>query len=253
MLLWVWQLNVLPAVIAQDTTGKHRSRRAAEILRSGFLDVSSNGQVGASARLLRIWIGDPDGFAIPVSIYSGVSAGTFAGQSAAAGVRSNDQLMNAFINPLTGLINFSFDGSFPGRNMNQLTGGALTCQFGGRVLSGITPGPINDPQAGRPVNFFNSYGSAGVYFQTGAWDGEQVNNLGIFWISLRYISSYSSPEILRTLFTGTPTGFYHGWSIGGGVEISDLVNIKVIYYKYVEEPELPAVRPLCQFSFHYSL
>jgi hypothetical protein len=253
MLLWSWLFILSPAVIAQDSTGILRSRRAAEILRSGFLDVSTNGQVGASARLLRIWIGDPDGFAIPVSIYSGVSAGTFPGQSAAAGGRSNDQLVNAFINPLTGLINFSFDGSFPGKATDQVTSGALTCQFGGRVLSGITPGPISDPQSGRPVNFFNSYGSAGFYFQTGAWNGDQLNNLGIFWISFRYISSYSSPEILRTLLTGMPTGFYHGWSIGGGVEISDLVNIKVIYYRYVEEPELPAVRPLCQFSFHYSL
>ena len=33
-------------------------------------------------------------------------------------------------------------------------------------------------------------------------------------------------------------GFYHGYSIGFGVEINNLVNLKVIYYKYLKNLKL---------------
>ncbi|MBK7122604.1 MAG: hypothetical protein IPH68_07165 [Chitinophagaceae bacterium] len=57
-------------------------------------------------------------------------------------------------------------------------------------------------------------------------------------------------EFLPDIMT---TGFYHGYSIGFGVEINNLVNIKVIYYKYVKQPELDYSFPIYQFSFNYSL
>jgi hypothetical protein len=48
-------------------------------------------------------------------------------------------------------------------------------------------------------------------------------------------------------------GFYQGWSLAWGVEINSLVNIKVIYNKYVKNPELDYSLPIYQFSFNYSL
>ena len=48
-----------------------------EILTSGFFDIVNNGQVNASARFIRLFIGEPGKFALPLSIYSGVSSNNF--------------------------------------------------------------------------------------------------------------------------------------------------------------------------------
>ena len=94
----------------------------------------------------------------------------------------------------------------------------------------------------------------GLYFQTGAWERNQAKNVGVCWLALRYIGCYTNKrqitEFLPDVFTN---GIYHGYSFGFGVEINDLVNIKVIYYKYVKEPEIDYTLPIYQFSFNYSL
>lgn len=223
-----------------------------EILSSGFIDVITNGQVNASARLIRIFLGEPGKLAIPLSIYSGVSSGNFSGQQN-LGVRSNEQLINGFINPLSGLVNFSFEGKFCLSKKKQLTSAGFLYQSGFRVMTGYKVGQPGDPLTGRPINFFNSYGSGGIYFQTGAWEKNDSGNMGIFWLTVRYIGCYSTPKSLREVIPGITSGLYYGWSIGGGVEINNLVNVKIIYYKYRREPELGFILPLCQFSFHYAL
>lgn len=88
-----------------------------EILTSGFIDIINNGQVNASARFIRLFIGEPGKFAIPLSIYSGVSANNFSSttspgqnQQPTYGLRNNEHLVNGFINPLSGLLNVSADG-----------------------------------------------------------------------------------------------------------------------------------------------
>src|SRR5688572_2650822 len=72
-----------------------------EILTSGFIDIINNGQVNASARFIRLFIGEPGKFAIPLSFYSGVSSNNFQNQQNAIGQRTNEQLVTNFINPLS--------------------------------------------------------------------------------------------------------------------------------------------------------
>lgn len=42
-----------------------------EIFTSGFIDVLNDGQVNASARFIRLYIGEPSKFSIPLSFYGG--------------------------------------------------------------------------------------------------------------------------------------------------------------------------------------
>lgn len=70
-----------------------------EILTSGFIDIINNGQVNASARFIRLYIGEPGKFALPLSIYSGVSSNNFQNQQSQISNRSNEQLVTNFINP----------------------------------------------------------------------------------------------------------------------------------------------------------
>ena len=225
-----------------------------EILTSGFLDITSTGQVNASARLVRLYIGEPGGKGLPVSIYSGVSSNNFQNQLSGGG-RSNDQLGNNLINPLGGLINMSVEGLFLFNKKNyKITATGLIYQFGARLLSGFRSGPISDPGTGRPVNFLNSLGAGGIYFQTGAWERNNSRNMGLFWFTGRYILCYSGKELLQIIFPNLIyPGLFQAWSAGWGIEINNFVNIKMLFYKYTRKPSAEQADSIYQFSFTYAL
>ena len=240
-----------------------------EIFTSGFIDIVNSGQVNASARFIRLFIGEPGllpngkrRFAIPLSIYSGVSANNFSNgtnssqnQQAVYGQRNNDHLVNGFINPLSGLLNISADGlNYFNNKQTKLTNAGFIYHGGLRVLTGYRAGLANNPNTGKPLNFFNSFVTSGFYFQTGAWERSNTKNVGVFWLTARYILCKSSPKQLKEIMPSIKTnGFYHGWSAGGGIDINNLINIKVVYYKYVKKPEIEYSLPIYQFSFNYTL
>lgn len=232
-----------------------------EIFTSGFIDIINNGQVNASARFIRLYIGEPGKFALPLSIYSGVSSnnfsnGPFSGQNQQNPVvsRSNDQLIINFINPLSGLANLSVDGVLFFKRNQKITKMGILYHFGERVLTGFRSGPATVPSTGKPVNFLNSFGSTGLYFQTGAWERSNAKNIGVFWMAFRYILCKTKSRRLKEILPDIQTnGLYTGWSLAWGVEINNLVNIKVVYYKYIKKPEIDYSLPIYQFSFNYSL
>jgi hypothetical protein len=224
-----------------------------EILSSGFIDIINNGQVNASARLIRLLIGEPGKLVIPLSVYSGVSSNNF--QNSSASQRSNDILVANLINPIAGLTNFSIDGIvFLKNDTANITRPGLLYHIGERILTGIKTGASTDPATGRPVNFLNAFSSVGLYFQTGAWDRNNAKNMGITWMALRYIACYTDSRQLEEIISTIQTnGFYHGYSIAWGVDITNFVNVRAVYYKYVKKPEIDHYFPLYQFSFNYSL
>lgn len=226
-----------------------------EIFTSGFIDIVNNGQVNASARFIRLYVGEPGKFAIPLSLYGGVSNNNFQNQSNAGGIqRNNDHLVNQYINPLSGLVNISIDGIVYFKQTGKVTRTGLLYHLGERILTGYRRGQITDPQSGKPINFLNSYTTLGLYFQTGAWERNNAKNVGVFWIATRYIGCYTSPKQISEFLPGINTnGLYHGYSIAFGVEINDLLNLKVIYYRYSKQPEIDYSLPIYQFSFNYSL
>jgi len=239
----------------QNPTNNSKTHYKPEILTSGFIDIVNNGQVNASARFIRLFIGEPGKFAIPLSIYSGVSSNNFQNGQNSLTNRNNEQLVTNFINPLSGLANLSVEGIifFKGKSKKYTRAGILY-HFGERILTGQKAGLITDPSTGKPINFLNSFFSTGVYFQTGAWERSNSKNVGIFWVALRFIGCYTNPSQLKEFLPSIATnGKYYGYSIGWGVEINSLVNIKVLYYKYTKKPEIDYALPIYQFSFNYSM
>ena len=225
-----------------------------EIFTSGFIDIINNGQVNASARFVRLYVGEPGRFAVPLSIYSGVSSNNFQNTQSYS-QRSNDALVTNFINPLSGLANISIDGViFFNKKSKKVTKAGILYHTGVKVLTGIRTGPVTDPATGKPINFLNSFASLGWYFQTGAWDRNNSKNVGVSWFAFRYIGCYTNPSQLKEILPDIETdGLYHGYSLAWGVEINNFVNIKVVYYKYVKKPEINYYLPIYQFSFNYSL
>jgi hypothetical protein len=247
-------LNTKPNNPPVTQNQNSKSPYKPEILTSGFFDIVNNGQVNASARFIRLYIGEPGKFAMPLSIYSGVSSNNFQNQQSQSINRSNDQLVTNFINPLSGLTNLSVDGVLFFNKKQKLTRSGIIYHFGERILTGQRTGPVTNPTTGKPVNFLNSFGVTGIYFQTGAWERNDAKNIGIFWFAFRYIWTYTRPSQIKEFLPAIETnGTYHGYSLGWGVEINKLVNIKVLYYKYKKKPEIDYSLPIYQFSFNYSL
>ncbi len=226
-----------------------------EIFTSGFIDIMNNGQVNASARFIRLFIGEPGKFAIPLSLYGGVSSNSFQNQQNNGQlIKSNDHLVNQFINPLSGLINISIDGVQFLKKTQKVTRVGFLYHLGERVLTGIRVGPITNSQTGKPTNFLNTFSSLGVYFQTGAWERSNSKNVGVFWLASRYHLCYTNPKQIKEFLPDIETnGIYTGVSIGFGIEINNLINLKAIYYKYSKAPEIEYGLPIYQFSFNYSL
>ena len=244
---------IYPALSKPDTL-KFKEYKP-EIFTSGFIDIVNNGQVNASARFIRLFIGEPGKFAIPLSLYGGVSNNNFQNQSNTGGIqRNNDHLVTQYINPLSGLINISIDGVAYFKQTLKITKTGFLYHAGGRVLTGYRTGLVTNPQTGKPTNFLNSFATAGLYFQTGAWERSNTKNVGVFWLAFRYIGCYSNPTQVKDFLPDISTNsFYHGYSLGFGVEINNLVNLKAVYYRYVKKPEIDYSLPIYQFSFNYSL
>jgi hypothetical protein len=232
-----------------------------EIFTSGFIDVMNNGQVNASARFIRLFIGEPPtagklGFALPISFYGGVSNNNFQNQQNNGQlVKSNDHLINQYINPMSGLINISIEGiKFSKKKDTAITKFGYIYQIGERVLNGVRIGAVSNPLTGKPSNFLNSFATTGLYFQTGAWERTNAKNVGVFWLAWRYHVCRTNPKQIKEFLPDIETnGIYHGYSIGFGIEINNLVNIKAIYYKYNKQPEIDYGFPIYQFSFNYTM
>jgi hypothetical protein len=224
-----------------------------EIFTSGFIDIVNNGQLNASARFVRLLIGEPGRFALPLSLFSGVSANAFQGPGNGNGA-SNEQLINNYINPLSGIVNLSVDGILYKKPRIKLTKLGMLYHFGERLLTGYKTGAIGDPQLGKGVNFLNSFASLGLYFQTAAWERANEKNVGAFWLVGRYHFCYTNPTQLKNFLPDIVTnGIYTGYSLGFGIEISNLLNFKTVYYRYIKQPEIFYSLPIYQFSFNYAI
>jgi hypothetical protein len=239
--------NSLPATV-------NPAQYKPEIFTSGFIDIINSGQINASSRFIRLYIGEPGKFAIPLSLYSGVSSNNFQNTQATF-KRNNDILVTNFINPLSGLANVSIDGVLFFNNKQQkITRTGLIYHVGERILTGVKTGQGSSPVTGKPHNFLNAFGATGFYFQTGAWERNNTKNVGISWVALRYILCYTKPSDMEEFLPNIRTsGFYNGYSIAWGVEITKIVNIRVVYYKYIKKPEIDYYLPIYQFSFNYTL
>src|SRR5215216_6359608 len=96
---------------AVQVNEKQIHKRQPELFSSGFIDVINNGQVNAAARFIRLYIGEPGKFELPVSLYSGVSSNNFQ-YGPTVVQRTNESLAINLINPLAGLLNISAEDLF---------------------------------------------------------------------------------------------------------------------------------------------
>jgi hypothetical protein len=221
--------------------GKKRS--STEILTNGFIDVQNTGQMNASARLIKIHIGEPNKFSIPVSMYSGVTGNGFSNSA-----KPNEQMIVNLVNPLSGIFNISIDGSqqIPRKN-SKLTKVVFLYQAGQRFLS------FTDISTFQSTTFNNLFFNSGILFQTSAWEKSKTENIGILQISSRILNIQSN-KIIQDYLSLTSRGssvWAHGLTFG--LEIDKLISFRCSIYKYLSRSTLISYKPIYQISMNYEL
>lgn len=214
-----------------------------EIFTNGFVDIMNYGQMNASARFFKLYLGVPGKWVIPLSLYTGVTNTGFTAVS-----RNNDPLFLGLINPSSGVLNLSIEGAYDFFCWNKgLTRVGALYQAGERLLT------YSDIQTYQVFSFANSFANAGLLFQTGAWEKNKTDNMGQFWFSARFLAMASNNYIQNFMAATKVENLIYGFSIGLGIDINKVVNLKSYYYRYLGEAGLAFPIPVYHFSFNYSM
>lgn len=218
-----------------------------ELFNSGFIDFQNSGQMNASARVFKIYIGEPKKFMLPVSVYSGVSGNNYNTGNNISN-RGSEQMILGLINPMSGVFNLSTDNTFRfKRKTNSLTGFSFVYQFGEKMITG------QQAFTYKTFSFFSSYANSGLLFQTGAWEKDKEKNMGVFWLLLRYHVVQTSNTFFKLSGYPPDNKLFKGFSIGMGIEINNVLNIKSYYYRYINPGADIFDIPIYQLTFNYSM
>lgn len=220
-----------------------------ELFNSGFIDFQNSGQMNASARVFKIYIGEPKKFMLPLSVYSGVSGNNYNnGNAASAASKGGEQMVLGLINPMSGVFNFSTDNTFRiGKKTKSLTGVSFVYQLGEKMITGQQAFTF------KSFSFFSTYANTGLLFQTGAWEKDKEKNMGVFWLLVRGHVVKTSKSFYHLSGYPPDKGFFKGYSIGMGIEINTVLNIKSYYYRYINPGAAIFDIPIYQLTFNYSM
>ena len=214
-----------------------------QILKNGFVDFLSDGTIQASARLLRINIGERDKFYLPLYIYTGASGKAFGQDKLIQTTVSN------LLNPIGGTVNLSFIGMqnlIKGCNITNLN---FAYQVGGRLVG------ASDSTTKSNSIFLNGFTNVGLFFQTGAWTPEDPNNMGVFYVQAKFCVSLSPRSNLEKVFGKSLLShdYFLGYSLDAGIEINKIINLKLGLYQYTNNQNISLLnQPVIKFSIDYS-
>jgi hypothetical protein len=218
------------------------NRDPVDLLARGFFDVVTSGQVQASAQVIKLRIGEPDGFSMPVYLLTGATRTTFGNAEEAEAavldlVAPNGGFVNVMTNIYANLINSNTD----------VTSLKFTGSIGGRLIS------AREQSEGDVSIFGAGYAHAGLYFQTGARIVGPNPQDGIFWIQAAYSGSLLSNNQLQTYF-GADAEAPRGLRGELGIFIKERVNLKLGAFIPDAGKSLPALdKTLVRFAFDYNV
>jgi hypothetical protein len=211
-----------------------------QLLKGGFVDYTSNGTIQASARLLRLDLGNPNGFNVPFIVYVGASGQAFEFPEV------NSTAVSNLLNQLGGIINASFNRTGDLSKPKGYSVFRYSFQIGVKYLTGTDSVRVEN------FDFANGFANAGVLFQTKAWAGNESRNLGIFWMYLKAIGSISPKTELDRMFRKVDSAWFYGYSFDVGLEINQSVNIKLGLYQYLNNEVIKQFEdPLIKISLDY--
>jgi len=213
------------------------------ILQSGFVDVNTFGDMQSSAQLLKIRIGEPGVFSVPLIFYTGVT-GSPLGED-----KTNQSMISNVLNPISGTFNGSFDAQFKIASLDKYkyTKFKGSIQGGAKVMNG------KDSLTNEKISFVSAFANAGLRFQTGAWSSADTSNMGHFWVQAKGFFNYTQDDVMNRLFLGTLDPFQYGFQIDAGIFINKVINLKLNYSNFLNSNSNPLTdKALFKFSIDYT-
>lgn len=219
-------------------------QKKVEVLNRGSFDFFTNGKMQGTAQLLKVNIGEPSGFYIPLYLFLGASGDGFGSSEL------NENTAANLLNPLGGLLN----GTFNGRNnlfrTGEMTSLKFSYQLSGKLIN------AQDSLTGDSKFMGAGYANLGLYFQTGAWEPDMEGNMGIFWIQAKLTGALSFDDArLREVFGNTAIdNYFYGYSVDLGLEINNRINLKAGVYQYLNNQTIGLFdKPVFKFALDYNL
>ena len=199
------------------------------VFERGFLELLSDGQAQASAQVLRVCIGEPGMFTIPVYFLAGTSGGA-VGSPRAKGATAAELL-----NPIGGNLSASVAGDVRLRRWGRYTSLGLAYHLAGRYLHAR-----DTSESGVPL--FAGSGYVGLRFQTGAWDLADPANAGIAWAQVTLAASAASGARLRRVLGAAARATTASVTVDVGLDIAGKVNAKLAWSHVLDDHGIAALR-----------
>lgn len=214
-----------------------------ELFGRGLLDLHFSGQVEASAQTLKIRIGEPDGFSVPLYLITGATSSTFGASE------FNEETLVSLISPTGGFLNAMLNGTL---TIVQSATGISRVQ-----VAGLGSGRLHAarPADGGDMSIFGAgYVDGGVLLQTGAWDANgSYEQGGVAWLQAKYNAVLISTNRLQEYF-GEDSEQPHGVRIEGGLLIRNRVNVKAGVFIPTAGKQLPTLdKAAVRFALDYNV
>jgi hypothetical protein len=209
------------------------------LARSG-LDFFFEGPAQASVQILKLCLGEPTGFHLPLYLFVGPTGDAFGG------VDPNETVAAGLVNPLGGTINASINQThLLWGQQGKHTSIRMAYQGTFKLLSGKS---LLDQNEG--VLMPTGYADIGIRFQTAAWEPSDTK-YGVAWIQGKFVGHLASETNLRDLLGFQAKNKFAGYSLDFGIQIDGKLNLKGGLYA-ADEPLVPLLeKPYWKFSFDY--
>jgi hypothetical protein len=235
LILTLTSLNLVAQVV-EVYTGKRPGAFAVEekkleLFGRGLLDFGSEGQLQTTAQVIKINIGEPNKFNLPIYLLVGSINGDIGTSNL------NKSTVMSLINPVGGTLNLSTNYLINLYKSNsEITQIRLSGLLSGKLITG------RNYSTSEPISNTSAYFDSGLYFQTGAWEeNEGYKDGGIFWAQAKYSVSYLTDENLQSYFGNNISSFPHGPRFEIGCFIQNRVNVKLSYYKAIGGDDIPTL------------
>ncbi|MDA8693101.1 hypothetical protein N9L92_03495 [Saprospiraceae bacterium] len=198
-----------------------------EVLNEENIDFFSNGFIRSTTNIFNFNLGHPEKFYVPFYLLLGTTADVF----------NNDRFINEdmvfdMLNANGGLINGGYKISIPlNANKAPLRVYAMN-QLSVKSITGIIF------ESGEKETFVSYMGNIGVMIQVDAWNPEDKDNQGRFWLHTSTSISANPKDELRSLFSENINPYFLAVHIESGISLSHSINIKGGYFRFINNQNI---------------
>lgn len=213
-----------------------------KFLNTGFLDVFSSGTSQATVEIVKLYIGEPDKFKIPLYLFVSASGNTLGKEE------NNENTLGNLLNPLGGILNGTLNKRNRLFHYGKYTSLHIGYQASGKLISG------ENMQSEKLELFGSGFANAGLEFQTGAWESSNSSNMGVFWLHAKIAASFNGDSQMQRVFgDAIDDTTFAGYAIDLGIQIDGRINLKAGVYQYWGNKQVNGFNdPVFKFSFDYT-